>query len=187
VFAGRDSYADWLKNEFGDLVDSLELDQNQKRFLRSRWLDQVVWVETAAHKARNRYYRLRLTTVVGAVLVPALVSVNTSNDGLNLAARITTWVVSLIVAVSAAVEQFFHFGERWRNYRRTAERLKTEGWLFLQLSGPYNGDNASHATAYPAFATRVEQLMKADVDVYLTEVAVEKEKQKAAPEVPDDP
>jgi Protein of unknown function (DUF4231) len=170
------SYSDWLKNEFGGLVDELGIDQQRKRFLKSRWLDQVIWTEGKAHQARNRYYLLRLTTIVGALLVPALVSLNPSDETLDDAVRIATWVVSLIVAASAAIEQFFHFGDRWRNYRRTAERLKAEGWLYLQLSGPYASNSATHETAYSAFAIRVEELLQADVDAYLTEVTVEKKK-----------
>ena len=176
--ATKTSYPDWLKNEFGALVDELGVDGHRKRFLKSRWLDQVIWTEGKANHARNRYYLLRLTTIVGALLVPALVSLNPSDETLDDAARIATWVVSLIVAASAAIEQFFHYGDRWRNYRRTAERLKAEGWLYLQLSGPYAGNGATHAAAYSAFAIRVEELIQADVDAYLTEVAVEKEKKK---------
>jgi len=172
------SYPDWLKAEFGGLIDELGVDQQRKRFLKSRWLDQVIWTEGKANQARNRYYLLRLTTVVGALLVPALVSLDPSDETLGDALRIATWVVSLVVAVSAAVEQFFHFGDRWRNYRRTAERLKAEGWLYLQLSGPYAATRATHGAAYPAFALRVEELIQADVDAYLTEVAVEKEKKE---------
>jgi hypothetical protein len=168
---------EWLA-EFGTIVDQLDLAPGRKRFLKSRWLDQLAWVERKATQAQVRYYALRLTTVVGAVLVPALVSVNTADETLDTVARVATWVVSLVVAISAAVEQFFHFGERWRNYRRTAERLKAEGWLFLQLTGPYAGNGASHGSAYTSFAGRVEELLQTDVDVYLTQVTVEKERAK---------
>ena len=82
--------------------------------------------------------------------------------------------MSLVVAVSAAIEGFFQFGQRWRNYRSTAERLKTEGWLFLQLAGPYATATGSHAEVYPTFANRVEELIQKDVDVYITEVTAEK-------------
>jgi hypothetical protein len=172
------SYSEWLESEFGGLIDELHVDQQRKRFLKSRWLDQVIWTEAKAHQARNRYYLLRLTTIVGALLVPALVSLNPSDETLDDAVRIATWVVSLVVAASAAIEQFFHFGDRWRNYRRTSERLKAEGWLYLQLSGPYASNSSTHEIAYSAFAIRVEELLQADVDAYLTEVTVEKEKKE---------
>ena len=180
-----DGYLDHLRRDFTALIDELGLDAAKKRFLVSRWLDQVVWVEGKASRAQKHYYRLRLITVVGAVIVPALVSLNALDAELagvevgDLGA-VATWVVSLVVAVSAAVEGFFRFGERWRNYRGTAERLKMEGWLFFQLAGPYSADGATHDAAYSAFASRVEELIKSDVEGYLTEVAVEKEKQKEA-------
>jgi hypothetical protein len=179
--AKQPSYRDWLESEFGGFIDELDVDPRRKRALKSRWLDQVVWAEKKAVQARNRYYALRLITVVGALLVPALVTLEPSDDSLADAARVATWVVSLVVAVSAAVEQFFHFGDRWRNYRRTSERLKAEGWLYLQLSGPYGANGATHTAAYPAFAVRVEELIQTDVDSYLTEIAVEPRKPKAAP------
>ena len=174
----KSSYSDWLKREFGGFIDELAIDDKRKRYLKSRWLEQVLWIEAQAGKARNRYYALRLTTVVGAVLVPALVALNPSDETLDDAARIATWVVSLVVAISAAIEGFFHFGDRWRNYRRTAERLKAEAWFYLQLSGPYERDRATHASTYEEFAARVEGLIQSDVDTYLTEIVVEREKPK---------
>ncbi len=178
--ARRTSYPQWLEREFASLIEDLELEPQQKRFLRSRWLDQVLWLERKATRARNLYYGLRLTTVVGALLVPALVSISLANDTLDAAVKAATWIVSLIVALSAALEQFFHFGDRWRSYRRTVERLKAEGWLFLQLGGRYAADGATHESAYPAFAARTERLIDADVDAFLTEIAVERERTEEA-------
>jgi len=40
--AAGNAYGDWLQQEFGGLIDALGLDEMQKRFLRSRWLDQVI-------------------------------------------------------------------------------------------------------------------------------------------------
>ncbi len=82
-----------------------------------------------------------------------------------------------MVAISAAVEEFFHFGERWRHYRRTVELLKIEGWKFFQLSASYDGYK-KHEEAYPDFATRVEEIIESDVEVYITEVVKEKKKKE---------
>jgi hypothetical protein len=170
------AYIDTLQQELGELVESLELDPMRKRYLRSRWLDQVAWMEGRAESARRLYYVLRLVTVVGAVVVPALVSLTALDTDLETPAQVATWVISLAVGISAAVEGFFRFGERWRTYRRTVERLKAEGWLFLQLSGPYARATDGHAGAYPAFARRVEATVLGNVDSYITEVASEREK-----------
>jgi hypothetical protein len=134
----------WLRTDLDALVQSLRLDPGQDHFLRSRWLENVLWMEDAAQRTRTRYYALRLTTVVGAVIVPALVSIN-AVGGAETAITWLTFAVSLVVAVSAAVEGFFRFGERWRHYRSLVEELKSEGWNFYELSGPYRAGGASHA------------------------------------------
>ena len=76
------------------------------------------------------------------------------------------------MALSAAVEEFFHYGERWRHYRHTVEALKSEGWQFFQFSGPYA--DMTHVRAYPAFAARVEELSREEVETYITQVFKEK-------------
>lgn len=170
------SYPDMLRDELGGYVDGLALGEMQKRFLRGRWLDQVAWMEGKAAQAQQRYYRLRLATVIGAVMVPALVSLQTIDTDLGSVAQTLSVLVSLVVAVSAAIEQFFDFGGRWQHYRQTVEQLKTEGWSFLQLSGRY-ADVATHALAYPAFADRVEHIIQSDVEVFVTELAVKAERE----------
>src|SRR5437879_4968013 len=71
-----DDYANWLRQELGAVVDELELDERQKRFMRSRWLDQIVWLEGKAKRNQQSYYALRLVAIVGGLVVPALVSLN---------------------------------------------------------------------------------------------------------------
>lgn len=157
--------------DLSDLIDSLELDSLQKHALRARWLDQVTWMGKRARSSRNWYYILRLSTIIGGVLVPAFVSVTFSDTGDDIV-RWLTFVISLIVALSAAIEEFMKFGDRWRNYRRTAELLKVEGWQFFQLSGPYRR-RESHSHAYPKFAARVEEIIQRDVQIYISDIVGE--------------
>lgn len=170
------SYEDHLRQAFGSQIEALLLDAPQKAYLTGRWLDQVSWLESRAKRAQRRYYRLRLVTVVGAVMIPALVGLDPDPGVWEGVVRAATWIVSLVTATSAAVEGFFRFGERWRNYRRTAEQLKTEGWLYLQRAGPYAVDGAGHDVLYRAFVGRVEEIVTSDVEVYITEVAADRSK-----------
>jgi SLOG in TRPM, prokaryote/Protein of unknown function (DUF4231) len=174
---------DRLKADFDQLITQLRLSELRRQFLRSRWLDQLVWVEGRATHNRDRYFFWRLITIIGGVIVPALVTLNLNGSAI---APVTwaTFAVSLLVAISAAVEGFFRYGERWRHYRRTAELLKTEGWQFLQLTGHYRR-HIAHATAYPLFASRVEDILQQDVDAYITTVAAEPaDKQPNKPDRP---
>ncbi len=172
------SYREWLKQDLGALIEALELSDLQKHFLRSRWLDQVLFRANLADGTRNRYYALRLTTIIGGVIIPALVSLNVSGE-IASAIRWITFGLSLLVAISAVVEEFFHYGRRWLQYRSTFEWLKIEGWQFFQLGGPYRRYK-SHDEAYSAFATRVEDIIQRDVEVF-AEVAREKEVEEKKP------
>src|SRR4030042_2403900 len=135
--AEKHSCFGFLKQDLGGLIESLQLSYLQKHLLRSRWLDQVLWMEGKAASAQKRYYALRLVAIIGGVIVPALVGLKIGEQGVCLWIQWTTFFLSLIVAISVAVEEFFHYGERWRHYRRTVECLKIEGWQFFQLAGKY--------------------------------------------------
>ncbi len=172
----KPSYREWLKQDLDGLIDALDLPDLQKHFLRSRWLDQVIWIESTADRNRVGYYGFRLTAIIGGVIVPALVSLNVSSE---LGSAVVHWAtvgLSLLVAISVAVEEFFHFGERWRHYRRAAELLKSEGWQFFQKSGRYQAYER-HEQAYPLFAAQVEVIAQQEVEVYITDVVREKQPQ----------
>jgi len=179
---GKDAYGSWLKEELGGLIEALELADLEKRFLRARWLDQVVWLEAKARQNQRRHYALRVLTIAAGVLVPALVGLNVRKDSVASTLAWITFAVSLAVAIAAALESFFRYGDRWRNYRRSAEALKAQGWLFFQLAGPYTVFE-SHAAAYPVFAGQVETLIQQDVELYITQVV--QERKKETPEAAD--
>ncbi len=160
----------WLRADLEALADSLNLPHEQDHFLRSRWLENVLWMESAAQRTRTRYYVLRLVTVVGAVIVPALVSIN-ALGGTRAAVTWLTFAVSLVVAVSAAIDGFFRFGDRWRHYRSLVEELKSEGWDFYELSGPYLVHGPTYATAFPTFVKRVNDVLRRETQAYIAEIA----------------
>lgn len=183
--AKTSNYRHQLESELNELFESLSLKDNQRHYLRSRWMDQVLWMESRAVKARDWYYRLRLTTIIGGVIIPILVSLNLSNNQRNLATTVRAITIGLggIVAVSSAVEEFFHYGERWRHYRRSVESLKTQGWQFSQLTGTYSAYK-THGDAFRAFTVQVEDIIQRDVEVYATQVVnpQQNDKQQDEPE-----
>ncbi|MGG6294781.1 DUF4231 domain-containing protein [Leptolyngbya sp. AN02str] len=170
----KDSYHDLLKRDFNNLFDELDLKENQRSYLRGRWLDQVIWMEGKAGKARDRYYLLRLTTIIGGVIIPILISFNFAEEQRRLSEtmRYVTITLGAIVATTSAIEEFFHYGERWRHYRRSVESLKTQGWQFSQLTGVYTPYKA-HSDAFGLFVGQVEDIIQRDVEVYATTVARE--------------
>jgi len=178
----KPSYQDLLKQDLSELVDELELPDIYRRSMKSRWLDQVLWTDKKASQAQKRFYFLRLTTVIGGVIIPALVAFNNfgleeeRDRHLRSAFPLALFGLTQVVAVCTAIEEFCQYGARWRQYRATAEGLKSEGWQFFQLSGAYR-KAGSHLQAYPVFSTRVERIIRRDVQTYLTEVVKEQKQQ----------
>ena len=179
------NYREQIKQEMCELIERTDLPDLQKQFMKARWLDQVLWLEGRAQQCRNQYYLLRLITIIGGVIIPALVSLNISNAQFREILGWVTFGLSQFVAISATVEEFFHYGDRYRHYRNTAEAMKIEGWQFLQLSGPYR-QAKSHTEIYSDFAQRVEGIIQRDVEGYLTQVVQDKKKQKPEDEVNTD-
>jgi uncharacterized protein DUF4231 len=155
-----------MREDFEAVISSLVLDARRKDFLRARWLEHLIRLDAMAERSRRRHYRLRLTTVIGAALLPWLVSVRPS-----LTLRSLTRFVSVLVASAVALEELFHYGAKWEHHRRLAEALKAEGWMFFELAGPYAADNATHETAYPLFEGRVTELVQSDVGAYITKLS----------------
>ena len=162
------------EEEMRSLIARMDITDEQRQFLRSRWLDQVLYMGDRASDAKRRYYAFRLSTVVGGVIVPALISISLAGAGrfdsnLDFGMRLLTFVVSAMVAVTASVEGFMHYGERWRHYRVNAELLKSEGWQYLTASGAYR-KVTDPEQAFQSFAARVEEVLRDDVDGFMTQV-----------------
>ena len=93
---------------------------------------------------------------------------------LNLGAtgRTITVILGVVVAASTAVEHFLASGQAWRHYRGSVELMKSEGWTYLELAGPYSKSGSLQA-AFPLFVDRVEALMRNEVTEYVTTIITE--------------
>ncbi|MBT9311990.1 DUF4231 domain-containing protein [Leptothoe kymatousa] len=175
--AKKNAYNDYLKQTLGGLIDKLEISELRKEFLKNRWLDQVMWLEGRATRERNQHFRLRMVTIIGGVLVPAMVGFKSENITLDARVRWIALGISQAVAISAAVEEFFGHGDKYRNYRSTAESMKIEGWQFMQLAGPYRKFKV-HSDAYKIFAQRVEAYIQKDVEGFVSRLEEKQDESK---------
>lgn len=174
----KDDYAEFLKKDFGQLFETLNLNERQSYFLRSRWLEQVLWMERKAAVCRDRHQTLRLTSIILGVIVPILLGVETQSNDTNLLIKRVAMGLSGVVVVTSAVEEFFNYGERWYHYRRTVESLKAHGWQYFELTGNYQ-DYADHQQAFPEFVGQIEDIIHRDVEVNVTQQAAKQTQGKS--------
>jgi hypothetical protein len=158
------------KIDYASIIEGMDLDKNQKEYLKSRWLDQRNYSSRTTNYHKRYYVSTRVIIAAFSAIVAALIGLNAIADQWGFWRWVifaTTLIFSLIVTVATSVEDIFKFGERYRNSRRTVEQLKSEFWLFYLKSAPY--DFASHREAFPSFVNKVENVVMADVeDFYAT-------------------
>jgi type III secretory pathway component EscS len=173
------SYDDQLKQDFYRIIDALDdITRIQKDYLKQRWLGQVLWMEDRSGEMRNWHRRLRMGMIVGSSLVPLVIAIDSHcNSTLQQVLKLIIVGLSVLVTVSATVDEFFGFGERWYNYRKAVELLKSQGWQFLELSGTYR-EYIDHAEAFPVFTDQIESIIQRDVEVYVTQGIQQKEQQQ---------
>lgn len=107
------------------------------------------------------FYVLRITMTVGSLAVPALLSLKTREEEEALLYWFT-WGISLAVTTSNGLTTLFKLDKRYFMLHGVAERLRTETWQFLSLSGRYSGHygghKPSHRNQYVYYTTRVEKI-----------------------------
>ncbi len=168
------------KEELATLIDGLDLPDLQKQAIKSRWLDQVVKLDRKASRAEKNYYYSKIVNIVSSLLLIVVVTLNVSDIGNEKVKGIVRqWSpagligLSFLVTLSATLEGIGSFGESGRQFRHMVENLKSEGWQFLQLAGSYQ-QAPNYQEAYPAFSTRVELIIKRDVEIFTAEVFKDK-------------
>jgi hypothetical protein len=155
-------YITQLRTDLEGLITNAALGTTRTSFLHHRWLLELLVMERKAQSARKKYYFLRGTTIVGGVVVPTLVGIAPS----------VAVLVSLLVAVTAAIDGLFHYGQQWQHFRLTAELLKSEGWQFFQRTGHYS--QITEEQSFGDFADRIEGIMQQEVHKFMTELIREK-------------
>ena len=171
------AYREWMKQDLGSIIDTLDLSDLHKHFLRSRWLDTLLCMDGRANQAKTRIYVLRLTAIIGGVIVPALVSVKMNNPTASdligwsdlrvelLVALVLPWKVFSISASAGDTTGGYRNGSRWKGRNS-----------FLAQRRPVQ--SATHTAAYPLFAERVEVCVRSEVDEYVTNVVQERPEQE---------
>jgi hypothetical protein len=150
-----------IRCELDALLALPDLGDAQRRYLTERWQPNVLLAKRRVEANRRSYYRWKVPTVLGALLVPPLASPTVDAHW----ARWAAFVVSLVVAICSAIEGTYRFGNRWRVYRRMLDELRTDGWAYAQRIGPY----ASRAD-FARFVERNERVIRQYGDEYLTDV-----------------
>jgi len=121
-----------------------------EEYIEQRLNDQISWYDRKSGTNQLWFKRLRFAEIVAAAIIPFL----SGFAGQSLAIKIAIGAVGVVVAVIASLLALLRLQEHWISYRATAEALKTEKFLFLTQTHPYDKDDAFHL-----LVQRVEALL----------------------------
>ena len=118
----------------------------QKEIIMTRYISILKDFKRRSAKYSKLYYVGHFTITVGSLIVPALLSIQYSEaDAIAIGTDFkvliywVTWVVSLLVTMSNGIITLFKIDRKYHFLNTTFERLKSEGWQYLELTGRYSG------------------------------------------------
>jgi len=143
-------YADHMDDIFNELTDLTLL---QRHTLKERYRFLMAEYRFRCTLYSYLFYVFRMTMTVGSLAVPALLSIQ-SMAGAPAFMYWVTWAISLAVTTSNGIMTLFKLDKRFFMLHATAERLRSETWQFIQLSGRYSGHHC-----HPHRPTHVNQMV----------------------------
>jgi len=170
------SFWDHDREDFGYVMDDIELTEMHKRVIQTRF---VAIVEN--FKNRTRFYSRMFTwghflVTVGSLFVPALLSIQNSNSNITMgntdfSGHIywATFTISLLVTICNGILNLFKIDKKYYFLHTTLERLRSEGWQYMGLTGRYSGHLTpgiipSHENQFIFFINQVEKIKMRQVE-----------------------
>jgi hypothetical protein len=178
--APRRGFFGWCReNEderFEHVLTTTHLSRMQKNSIRRRFLEILREFRFRCRMYSLLYHVGHFTITVGSLVVPALLSVQYAGAGVTFVdpnsfqAQVywTTWILSLLVTMFNGVLVLFKVDMKYYFLHTTVERLRSEGWQYLQLTGRYAGTPPSspptHRNQFKYFCHYIEKIKLKQVE-----------------------
>ena len=172
------AYCSSEEARYQTILSSTTLTPIQKQTIGTRYLtllknfrDRCAWYSFL-------FFTGHFIITVGSLIVPALLSVQYTNSAdsslvtTDFQMRIywSTWFLSLLVTTSNGILVLFKVDKKYYSLHTSLERLRSEGWQYLELTGRYSGvlthyvEPATHENQYRFFTHYVEKMKLKQVE-----------------------
>jgi len=160
------------KPHFQAVLPSLDLTPVQRDIIKTRYLNLL---ENFQKRSRNYtiiFYAGHAIVTIGALLVPALLSILNSNSMGSSQVFTTqvywaTFLISLCVTICNGILTLFRIDKRFYFLNTAVERLRSEGWQFVGLTGRYASKPdfiTTHQNQFVYFIHFVEKMKMKQVE-----------------------
>jgi hypothetical protein len=160
------------EERYETVLKSTNIDEHFKNSIRRRYIHLIQEFRQRAFTFSLLYHIGHLIITVGSLIVPALLSVQYSDSIVNYQTNIywLTWAISLLVTTFNGILVLFKVDKKYHFIHTTLERLRSEGWQYIELTGRYaghllqNGTEATHRNQYRFFCHYVEKIKLAQIE-----------------------
>ena len=106
---------------------------------------------------------------VGSLFVPALLSIQnssyaTTHSEFGIQVYWITFALSLLVTMCNGMITLFKVDKKYYFLNTTMERLRSEGWQYVGLTGRYSGNASTHKNQFLTFTHHIEKIKMKQVE-----------------------
>lgn len=154
--------------EFDTALSNVALTPLQQSIVTGRYVPLVRHIRGRTARVSIIFHSSRIVITVGSLIVPALLSIQGAAS-VNTTIYWATWVVSLMVTICNALMALFKFDKRYYYLHTILEKLVSEGWQYIELTGKYSGYNTpgvtpTHENQFIYFCHAVEKIRMKQVE-----------------------
>jgi hypothetical protein len=163
-------------SKFKAVIQHLELSPVQKEIIETRFLHILQNLQKRTRNHAIIYFVGHFIITVGSLFVPALISIQNSdkeyaltNGPFNVHMYWSTFAISLLVTMWNAVLTLFRIDKKYYFLNTILERLRSEGWQYMSLTGRYSGHltpgkKPTHQNQFIHFTHYVEKIKMKQIE-----------------------
>ena len=164
------------RKSFENVLQDIDLSNIQKHIIQLRFIHILENFQKRTRKHSFVYFVGHFIITVGSLFVPALLSIQNANStitsgGTSFSANVywSTFTLSLLVTICNAMLTLFRIDKKYYFLNTTIERLRSEGWQYMGLTGRYSGHligNAipTHINQFVFFTHYIEKIKMKQVE-----------------------
>lgn len=156
------------QRDFEHAISLVNLTPLQLSIIQGRFMPLVVYLTHRTQHTSMMFHVSRSMITVGSLIVPALLSIH-GFGATSTSIYWATWVISLLVTVCNALVSLFKLDKRYYYINTILEKLISEGWQYVELTGKYSGYftpnvTATHENQFVYFCHAVEKIRMKHVE-----------------------
>lgn len=157
-----------ITTNFDNALSSVNLTPLQHNVIIGRYVPLIKHIRTRTTRVSLMFHTSRIIITVGSLIVPALLSIQGMSPT-NIAIYWSTWMVSLLVSICNAMIALFKYDKKYYYLHTIQEKLISEGWQYIELTGKYSGFHtpgklATHENQFVFFCHSIEKIRMKQVE-----------------------